>query len=480
MNTNTTNPFLPPQGFTVPPKLQDLARPKIEVLADFIHGCSPDSATRTTATAALTLGLWQTHGLALTTPPSMLLLRPAEGESDPIDDFVRALIHNEDENQPRVQTEGPFLHAPIELAPKAMENAFRRRQKLGEHISPDNLGRHLEAEAFEQKFRAAQVTSYGYGRARCYSKAWHSVYGLLTDADDQLILRLNNEEDRLAFRHDLLEEPEKILFPQGPGLNLFPTIKTVSISGAYSSESWTSELARTALSSGIPFFVLPHVADSPVPDSLLNQLRYFATIWQGTPVLPVAASLRLPYSKWIREYHVALRKRLAAFPVPAEFPTLQSIHQLEKVCMRIVGVACDATTTQEQTLALLHDLYHHTLRGLVIGMASYIWFGVGLLPGEGQEDVRMKTARLLCRLRQNGPVTKTELLKNILRNKRDRDAVVEALTEPGLIREEGDSITAVSYEHFIAGLYASDEFPAVENRWEDASGNGSETTSEPG
>ncbi len=452
-----------------------------DVLGNFMRDCSPDPATRTVATTALVLSLWQLRGTTLTPqPPSTLLLRPEGHGPDPIDNFIRAVIHNERDNEPRIQTDGPFMNRPVNCAPKAMEIAFQKRRSLGQIIPPDNFGRQLEAEAAEQKFRAAQVAGYGYGRARCYSKAWHPDYGLLTDADDQLILRLNSEEDRLGFCHDLLEEPKKILFPEGPGLNLFPTIKTISISGAFSTELWTSKLARHILASGMPCFVLPHVADSPLEGNLLNPLKYFATIWQAAPMLPVAPSLRLPYSESIRQYHVALRKRLAGFPVPVEFPTLQSIHELEEVCRRIVGVACDATTTQEQTLALLHDLYHHSLRGIVIGMASHVWFGVGLLPGEEQGELRVKSERLLRRLRQNGPVTKTELLKNILRNKRNRDAVVEALTEPGLIEEVGDSIRAVSYEEFIVGLYACDEFPEVENRWEDASGDGSETTSEPG
>jgi hypothetical protein len=470
MNANPTSPSFPQHGFTFPTKLKELDRPMAEILGDFIHGCSPDPSTRTVATTALVLGLWQLIGRAITPPPSMLLLRPETGGSDPIDDFIRSLVHNESNNEPRVQTEGAFTCAPIELAPRAMTNAFRKRQSLGEHIPPGNRGKKLEAEAAEERFRAAQVTGYGYGRARCYSKAWHPEYGLLTDPDDQLILRLNSEEDRLAFRRDLLEEPEKLLSPQGPGLNLFPTIKSISISGAFPRELWTSELARHILSSGLPFFVLPHVATTPLGGNSLNPLHCFAMIWQGTPLVPVIPSPRLPYSNWIRQYHVALRKRLAAFPVPAEFPTLQSIHELEEVCKRIVGVACDGTTTQEQALALLHDLFHHTLRGLVIGMASHIWFGVGLLPGEEQEALRAKAARLLRRLRQNGPVTKTELLKNLLRNKRDRDAVVEALTDRGLIRVEGDTVAATSYREFVEGLDASKEFPAVESQWEGVSG----------
>ncbi len=86
------NPFSPQHAGPLPEKLKELEQPMHEALADFIHGCDPDPATRTAATAALVLSLWQLGGRALTHyPPSMLLIRP-EGRPDPIDDFVRTLV----------------------------------------------------------------------------------------------------------------------------------------------------------------------------------------------------------------------------------------------------------------------------------------------------------------------------------------------------------------------------------------------------
>ena len=190
--------------------------------------------------------------------------------------------------------------------------------------------------------------------------------------------------------------------------------------------------------------------------------------------------MQLPPTDWVSHYHRTLRKYLASFPRLAEFPILQAVHQLEGVCGRIVLAARNSTTADEQSNALLCDLYDHTLRGLTISVASHTWFGVGLLPGEEQQKLRKKAVRLLERLRHKGPVAKTDLLKNLLRNKRDRDAVVAALVETGLIRETDSAFTAVTYKEFLTTLYASDEFPAVESRWEEASGNSSETTSKPG
>lgn len=458
------NPFSLEQAGPLPATLKELDRPMHEVLGEFIHGCSPDPATRTAATAALVLSLGQLGGRALTPQiPSMLLLRPEGSGPDPIDEFVRTLIDDERHNEPRVQKEGPFMQRPIDHAPKVMENAVLIRQRLGQNIRPDDLARRLEAEAAEEKFRVARVTAHGYGRSRRYGKAWHPDYGLLTDADDQLVLRLNNDEDRSAFCRDLLEEPGKLVFPLGIGAHLFPAPKTISISGALTTDLWSRKHAGMGLASGLPLFVLPHVADAPLRATGLSALRCFAMIWQNARLLPVEADLRLPASDWVRRYHLALRERLAVSPLPAMFPTLQVIHQLDGICRRIVGVAMEPGTTDEEALALLHDLYHHTLRGLVIGVASHRWFGVGLMPGEEREETRKKARRLLARLRTEGPATMTDLLKNFHLKKHERDALLKALSGQGLLQVDGSTVAATSYRDFVEGLYASDEFPAVES-----------------
>ena len=436
-----------------------------EHIANFIHDCSEDSMTQTVATTALISGFWQLGGNALTAQvPSTLLFHPHSENPDPVDNFIRSIIHDERENEPRVQTEGPFMNRPLKLAPRVMQNALRLRRSFGRQISPGIYGNQIEAEAAEEKFRAARNAAFGYGCTRCYSKAWHPEHGLLTDADDHLILRLNNNDDRVNFCHDLLEDPGKIMFPEGLGTDLFPTPKSVSLSGALPVDLWNTELAARALSSGMPFIFLPHTNATSLEEKTLSSLQCFATIWKNSKITRVEASPRLPVSEWTRQYHQILRKKLAALPIPAEFPTLQVAHQLEGVCMRIVGAAAGPTTTNEQSHALLHDLFHLSFRGLVIGMASPIWFEVGLQSGEDHNEMENKAAGLLRRLRKDGAINKTALLKNILRSKRVRDTVVDILTQHGLICEEDDNFRAISFGEFVEGLYASSEFPEVETK----------------
>jgi len=146
------------------------------------------------------------------------------------------------------------------------------------------------------------------------------------------------------------------------------------------------------------------------------------------------------------------------------FPILQAIHQLEGICKRIVGVARGPHSTEDETVALLSDLYHHTLRGIVIGVASHLWFGVGLMPGEERVEMQKKAARLLYRLRREGPATKTDLLKNFHLFAPERDLLLEELAGQGLLRLDGPTVAATSYREYVEVLYASEEFPAVESQ----------------
>ena len=219
MTSSKINPFPNPGSCQVPEQLLALNKPAHEAIADFIHGCSPDSATRTVAATALVLSLWQLKGHALTPEvPSLLLLHAGEAADDPIDKLVRDLVYDEQKNKPRVQTKGPFIHAPIDLAPMAMRNAFLIRHKLGRDIPGRWFQQILRGQECGGEIpRSSRVTAFGSGRCRPYAEAWHPEYGLHTEEDDQIILRLNDEKDRTAFYNDVINEPRKLVFAEGIG-----------------------------------------------------------------------------------------------------------------------------------------------------------------------------------------------------------------------------------------------------------------------
>ena len=66
-------------------KLTELAAPQHRELAEFLQGCSTDASTRTMATTALVLTLWQMAGRHMTLQlPSMLLINASDA-ADPIE-----------------------------------------------------------------------------------------------------------------------------------------------------------------------------------------------------------------------------------------------------------------------------------------------------------------------------------------------------------------------------------------------------------
>ena len=455
-------PDLPP--WQPPEQLLKLNQPMNEALADFVHGCSPEASTRTVAVTNLVLSLWQLRSCALTLEvPTLLLVDACGSSTDPIDQFTSRLVYNKEDNKPRVQTEGPFVHGSIDLAPKAMRNAFLKRNSLDQAPGVDP-SKHAEAKHLEARFKAARVTAHGHGLSRPYSTAWHPEYGLLTDDDDQLILRLNEARDRAAFRRDLLEDPAKLVLPTGIGRHLTDVNKYISLSGSLTPDLCDSTLVSKVLALG-PFFLLPHTAKEQLNTDKLGPIEAMANAWKQGDVLPVAPSLRLASSTWIREYETALRKRLANLPGTYEFAVLQVVHQLDGICARIVDFTARGSRAKtEELVKLYQDLHAHTLRGIVLSVSGLSYYGLGLHLGSAYEQLRDKAFKMLKYLRLKGPTTPSALLNKPRMSKLERDALLERLAEENLISVEDGLVTATNYREFVEGLHARKEFEPVENR----------------
>jgi hypothetical protein len=458
------NPFpnLPP--WHPPEELLKLELPTPKLLAEFIHGCSPDSATRTAATTALVLSLWQLAGRAMTPHvPSMLLLSAGEAATDPIDDLVQGLVYDEENDKPRVQTEGPFTCAGIDLAPTAMKNALLKRGALGRNLD-NSPSKQASAENLEERFHAAQVTGFGPARCRPYSQAWHSDYGLLTNRDNELILRLNEDADRESFCRDVLDDPGKLLFPAGIGGDLAPVTKSVSLSGSLPPGLWKDRLAANIVALGLPVFFLPHPAEGPLILENQSLFESLAMSWPYRSGARVETPLRLPASDWVANYQSALRKRLGRLPAAYEFSALQAVRQLGGVCDRIASFADQESKAKPaEVIALFENLYAHSLRGMVIGVAGLAWHGIGFDPG----CPRKKALEVLCYIRAKGPVKLSDLLlaKGARINAATRTVLLERLASEDLVRVEGKTVTATTYKEFLRALYARKEFPEVANHW---------------
>ncbi len=361
----------PPFGSWTPPdRLEKLGEPATEALAGFVHGCSPDPGVRTMATASLLLSFWQLRGRALTiATPSMISIDATGTGHDPIDEFAKDLVFDGAQNEPGVQTDGPFVGAPVDLAPKAMANAFKGRQAMGQ-VPADDPAKQQEAADLQGRFHAARKAGYGYGLCRPYAEAWHPDYGLLTDAGDELILRLNGGPDRSAFRADVLGDPGKLVFPEGVGGDLSMVPKSISLSGSLPADLWDARLASDLIAYDLPVFVLPHLAGGQfeVPNS--PAIECLAATWRHAGLPGVAAAATLPVYDPVRAYETSLRKRLAKLPATYEFVVQQAVHQLVGVCNALVLFAGGGGADGSEMAALFKDLYGHALRGMAIGVAS--------------------------------------------------------------------------------------------------------------
>ena len=182
------------------------------------------------------------------------------------------------------------MHAPIDLAPKVMKNAILKRRALGRDNPAGGSNKYYEAKNAEEKFHAARVTAFGSGRCRPYANAWHPEYGLHTEEDDQIILRLNDEKDRTAFYNDVINEPRKLVFAEGIGRHLFMVPKSVSLSGSLKPRDWKGQTVGMSITYGWPLFALPHFADVPLEKDNQTPLSCLAMIWNSAPIFPVFAS----------------------------------------------------------------------------------------------------------------------------------------------------------------------------------------------
>jgi hypothetical protein len=441
--------------------LEKVSAPIHPLLADFTRECYPDADARTAAVTTLVLSLWQVAGRRMShRVPSLILLDASDFAPDPIDAFAARLVNDRVDTGPGRSIEGAFAFGKPENAPVAMANEIVKKHRM-ENPGPHNLHHHKRRE---DRYFAAQATGFGTARTRPYSNAWHETFGLLTNRNDELILRLESQHDCVVFRHHLLNDSEKLLNPTGYGAGLATVAKHTAISGSLTPELWDEQTATKMVELGLPFVFLPHtVREQPVIDNL-PALDFFNHLLPGRFHSPVEEPANLLPVKWVKGYGRQLRARLRELPATYEYSMQRTTRQLVPVCMRVaIWAGQQSGATPAEVEALFLDLYEHTLRGLVIGIAGLAWHGLGFDTGLP----RPKAMKVLKYLRDKGPVTKIELMRGVHLTKAERDTLLQRFFAEDLVRVEGKTITATTYEEFVAGLYARKEFPATENHWEE-------------
>ena len=312
------------------------------------------------------------------------------------------------------------------------------------------------------RFYAAQKTCFGYGRTRAYGGAWDDDFGLITDSDCQVILRLDGDDDRSAFRRDVVGNPLKLQAALGYGPQLTVVSKRLCVSGALKPSEWDSDFAAHALGLGLPMVFLPVPVSKPHVDLLHPAFEMMTSRLPGFRADVLEEPANLVPGPWFARYGECLRTKLRSLPGDFDFLMQRMARQLFPVSERLAtwaGRYQGASRDECEVISL--DLCAHALRGLVISVAGLEWHGFGL---EGPVP-REKAVHVLNRIRTSGPMSFSDIAHKSHIQKETRDALMELFAAKCLVKIQGKMVTATTYSEFVDALYARDEFPEPPKSW---------------
>lgn len=450
------DPLLPTFSTLNLSRLEQQSEPVPRVLTKLIHECSPDPSTRTATTAALVLSLWQVRGQSLTEHvPSLILLNAGEAPRDPIDVFIRGMVEDETGSFPDDNNDRLGMPIDKEKAPQIMANAVFHRRDL--RALAKMFPFEGPALALEMRYQEALRVAYGKSTARAYSKAWIEQFGLVTDETDGALLRLNQAPDQVAFRHDLLDDPGKLVVPTGIGRGLETVPKSVWVSGSMTLDHWDEKLVEGVIRLGRPILFVPHTA--PAELEVYNRLALHAlpTIWREAGSRARTFLDVLP-NDWFEAHIWDVRRRLHLLPGPGtyEFAVLQILHQLTSVCDQIArhrpGTPAPAP---EFISALFFDLLYRSFRGVALGVAALAWHGFGFDPG----CPRDKATKVLNDLRAKGSMSRSDILRYGHLQKEQRDLLLERLAAEDLVHVDGKQVVAATFAEFVTALHSRRGLP---------------------
>lgn len=439
--------------------LKKFNEPAMQVLAKFVHCCSTDSATRTLSVTQFVTSQWQLAGRSMSPQmPSTIVINGHDLVPDVTDLLASKIVSNSASSGPGVHREGLFMNGSPEDAPRAMAVAIKEKLNLGK-VTAYNESIHSDCE---EKYFAAQRTGFGYGPSRSYADAWHDAFGLITDRNDELILRIDRPQDRAAFRKAVIEGDERLRQPLGYGKDLELVPKHIAVSGSLPVSLWDANLADGNIDLGLPLLMLPSVAK--VAPEITNE-AVFDFITSSVPESRderIEEPANLLPGPWFEKYGNELRSRLRHLPADYEYTMQKLARQLFPVCLHIANwCGTYSGSSPEQIMAMTNDLCSHAMRGLVWSVAGLAWHGLGFDTGCSQKEM----ARLLKYLRERDPMTKSELRRGIHIGKDERDQLLEFLAAEDLVRLSGKMVEASSFADFVESVYARSNLPEPGNHW---------------
>ena len=422
-------------------------------LARFLTGCTSQPMDRCAAAAMLTFSMWQNAAGPITaTVPSAILLNAGDLPIDPIDHFVDDFVfghalrerHPCEAIQPGSAYSDSYYIKGMRLALKCL-NAAR---------PGDDSNSRSNIEQFH-KLRTAYC---GPGPCTRYAKAWSDILGWLTGREERCVLRLFNDEDHESLRDHILTQASCIHHPTGfHAQDLRIGSKSLALSGSLNAARWDDKLASGLLETGWPILFLPHATPAamtvPSPIKLQLAVNLVASCRRHRWINSDGTTCG---DAWTRHHYRALADRLRFTPPDHAFHVQRVVRELPQVCTHIAISACSGWGNDDASQILGQDLFHLTLRSVLLGVAALAYHGWGFETQRPRDEV----AALLTHLRTGGPASRRDLQRRFPKlGANERDTLIERLASEGLVVCEGSQVIAVPLGDFFRDLQARPEHP---------------------
>lgn len=352
----------PVDNSPVPERLTSLAQPSLDSLLQFATSCSKDPNTRTLAVTSLVLSFWQLAGArTIGTLPSFFFVENSQKNQSPIAKLVFDVLKQESDSAPREQQDGLFNHGKIKDAPSRMVTSIQRYQ----HFLRDpsiQIGREA-CHRYRGEFYVAQKTAYGYGRSRPYADSWSKHFGLISEADGIVALRIERTEDvKLLKEH--LQDNKTLLPPEGIGEHLAFTPKKIALTGSLTTGQWDFESASKLLELGLPILMLPHHKTQPFDFSNWEPIKFLAMVWPKFELSRVSPTSWLAGTEQNKQCYHHLRQRLSHLPYDYEFAIHTLVRELLSHCYNLGSLAARHSPKESHSKGgdLVCKLHDETLR----------------------------------------------------------------------------------------------------------------------
>lgn len=431
--------------FTIPDGLRQLSKPKVDALLDFATSCSEDPNTRTIAVTTLALTLWQLAGAnTARTFPSLLLINSSPDQPSLGAQVSNTLLNLNGDTTPRVQKDGPFAYGTIEDAPTKMAASVHHFHHSAKHTQ-GVVGK-KSFQHFRDDYYAAQKTAFGYGRSRPYADSWSEHFGLISDRDDIVTLRLATDRDIALFQHHL-GDGKTLCPPKGIGGPLSMVPKRIALAGALAPEQWDFATASHLLELGLPVIALPDLGKGSLPASSWPPVEFLASMWPQAQPSQIGPAVQFSTNTESNRRYQRLRRRLHHLPANYEYTILTLARELISMCYSLVSLAASHSPKESQPKIgeAIQKLHDETLRGITLGVESLTWHGLGVSTSHPPKLVT-KTLQVV---REKGSLSLRDLQRTArISTATTRDEILAALEDAGVIRVKDKIATAATFSEF--------------------------------